>query len=243
MPWFVRAAAPAAALLLIAVAALPPPASAQGPGNQVCFYEHADFGGRRMCIAIGQRVPDVGLGFNDMFSSATVPPGVRATMCEDINFGGRCTRLDRTVPNFQALGAWNDIVSSVAAEPIGPPAPGYGGPPPGPGYGGPGFGRRDYDRDRPGRGPDDRGPPPDRDLAPCRRRRHRPVHAPVVCHLLRRHHCQAHADRAVRLRVARPPVAIRCASTSTPTSLADRNARRSEASSRQSPRSTISSHR
>jgi hypothetical protein len=138
MPRLVHAAA-AAAIVLVGGALPPSPAAAQGLPDQVCFYEHIDFGGRRLCVMAGERVSDVGFALNDTFSSATVPPGLRGFMCEDVNFGGRCTRLDRTVPNFQALGPWNDVVSSVAAEPVGPPpGAGFGGQPPrGPGFGGP----------------------------------------------------------------------------------------------------------
>jgi hypothetical protein len=128
MPPFVRTLP--AAFVLLAAAALPRAAAAQEQGDRVCFFEDANFGGRRLCIAVGQRLPDVGPDFNDSFSSVTVPVGVRAIMCEDANFGGRCIRLDRTVADFQQLGPWNDVVSSIAAEAGGPEnaGPGFGGP-------------------------------------------------------------------------------------------------------------------
>lgn len=99
------------------------PAAAQGQAA-ACFFEHANFQGRRVCFNIGQRVPLVDLSMNDKFSSVQVPPGVRVTICEHANFGGRCMPVDRTVTNFNDIG-FNDRVSSLSVEPD------RAGPPPG----------------------------------------------------------------------------------------------------------------
>lgn len=101
--------------LLIALAptlvAIGSPAAAQGQG--VCFFEHANFQGQRACFAVGQRIPLVQA--NDTYSSVQVPPGIRVTICEHQNFGGRCIPIDRTIGNFNEIG-FNDRVSSVAVE-------------------------------------------------------------------------------------------------------------------------------
>ncbi len=136
------------ALLLAFVPALgllSSPAAAQREAA-VCFFEHVNFGGQRECFAIGQRVPLVRM--NDNYSSVQIQPGVRVTVCEHQNFGGRCIPLDRSVGSFVEL-KFNDMASSVTVE----AAQAGGGP------GGPR--NRDGDRDM---GPQPRmgggGPPP-----------------------------------------------------------------------------------
>ena len=57
------------------IALLDSPAAAQGQAQGqagACFFEHANFQGRRMCFAIGQRVPMVDPSMNDQFSSVQV---------------------------------------------------------------------------------------------------------------------------------------------------------------------------
>jgi hypothetical protein len=121
--------------LVVAVVAAPLltiPAAAQS--GEVCFYEHANFQGAALCMGEAQRVPGLPPAANDKISSARIPPGARATVCENVNFGGRCVTLDRSVGNFNEIGM-NDMVSSLAIE------FGQAGPPPGrPGPGGRDFG-------------------------------------------------------------------------------------------------------
>lgn len=90
------------------------PAAAQGQAA-ACFFEHANFQGRRMCFNVGQRVPMVDPSMNDKVSSVQVPPGVQVTICEHANFAGRCVPIDRTVTNLSDVG-FNDRVSSVSVE-------------------------------------------------------------------------------------------------------------------------------
>ena len=130
-----------------ALALIGSPASAQR--DSVCFFEHINFEGRRECFSVGQRVPLVRM--NDLYSSVQIPPGVRVTICEHQNFGGRCIPLERSVASFVEL-KFNDIVSSVAIEDD-RAGPGRGdgrrdrdyGPPPSPRVGGGGPPPRVYD--------------------------------------------------------------------------------------------------
>lgn len=129
-------------ILALAPALFGPPAAAQGQ-SVACFYEHANFQGRRMCVSTGQRVPLVDPLMNDHLSSVQVQPGLRVTMCEHANFGGRCIPVERSIANLVEIGL-NDKVSSIAVEAahIGPGGPGgrpqfdgpgrpreFGGPP------------------------------------------------------------------------------------------------------------------
>src|ERR1700712_5759095 len=100
---------------VILVAALSTPALAQG----VCFFENADFAGRQFCINPGQSIPRLDPSWNDRISSADIPPGMRATVCEHADFGGRCIALDRSIRNFNEIG-FNDAVSSLSADPMRP---------------------------------------------------------------------------------------------------------------------------
>jgi hypothetical protein len=91
----------------------PSPVAAQGA--EVCYFEHSDFRGRRTCIRPGDSLRFVGPGANDMFSSVSVPPGVRTTMCEHAEFRGRCVTVDRSITNLASIDM-NDAVSSISAE-------------------------------------------------------------------------------------------------------------------------------
>jgi hypothetical protein len=135
--------------------------SAPGQAQQAaCFYEHANFQGRQICLGAGQNVGLLDPSWNDRVSSAQIPPGLHATICEHANFAGRCVPLDRSIGNLSEIG-FNDKVSSISVDRAGPgpgrpgmggpPGPGMGGPP-GPGFGGP-------PEPRPGPGPQFGGPP------------------------------------------------------------------------------------
>jgi hypothetical protein len=141
---------------LVPASGTPATAQGRGPGGgDVCFYEHINFQGRAWCIDADQRVPALDPSANDRISSVQVPPGVRVTVCEHVNYAGRCLTLDRPAANLLNVG-FNDMISSVASEIVraGPPGrPGLGGPSPGPG-------RQDFRGPPPPRGPQFGGPPP-----------------------------------------------------------------------------------
>ena len=100
---------------VVLMAALSTPALAQG----VCFFEDANFAGRQFCINPGQSIPRLDPAWNDRISSADIPPGMRATVCEHADFGGRCIQLDRAIRNLSDIG-FNDEVSSLSADPMRP---------------------------------------------------------------------------------------------------------------------------
>ncbi len=103
------------ALAAILMAVTSTPASAQG----VCFFEDADFSGHQFCLNPGQSIPRLDPAWNDRISSADIPPGMRATVCENADFGGRCIQLDRSIRNFNDI-QFNDAVSSLSVEPMRP---------------------------------------------------------------------------------------------------------------------------
>lgn len=80
----------------------------------VCFYEHANYQGRRFCAPVGAAVPSVGREFNDIFSAVQMPPGVTVTACRDDNFQGPC-RSYRGNVDFLGEG-WNDTISSFRSQ-------------------------------------------------------------------------------------------------------------------------------
>lgn len=82
--------------------------------GQVCFYEHAQYRGRRFCAPVGRAVSWVGRDNNDIFSSLQMPRGVRVTVCRDRNFGGPCKSFHGGVDFFG--GGWNDTISSFRSQ-------------------------------------------------------------------------------------------------------------------------------
>lgn len=82
------------------------PRSRHEPG--IVLYSRNGFGGRN--VALDGNMPDLRqVGFNDRASSLRVNWGVWE-VCRDVNFGGRCARIDRSVSNF---GRFDDQISSV----------------------------------------------------------------------------------------------------------------------------------
>jgi hypothetical protein len=74
----------------------------------IVLYSRSGFGGRN--IALDGDMPDLRqIGFNDRASSLRVNWGVWE-VCRDVNFGGRCARVDRSVSDF---GRFDDQISSV----------------------------------------------------------------------------------------------------------------------------------
>lgn len=81
-----------------------------GRGDQVCFYEHVNFDGRRFCMEPGDRRRSLG-AWNDQISSIRVFGDAEAQVCEHNGFRGRCVIVDRNIRNLGRRG--NDIISSI----------------------------------------------------------------------------------------------------------------------------------
>lgn len=79
-------------------------------GDRVCFYEHVNFEGRRLCMEPGDRNRSLG-AWNDRISSIRVFGDAEAQVCEHTNFNGRCVIVDRNIRNLGRRG--NDIISSI----------------------------------------------------------------------------------------------------------------------------------
>lgn len=83
--------------------------------GEVCLYEHFDFNGRRICNRAGTEERSMPAGMNDAISSVRVPQGLVLTVCEDVDFGGRCSRFDQD--DRQIRGFFNDRISSYRITP------------------------------------------------------------------------------------------------------------------------------
>jgi hypothetical protein len=74
----------------------------------IVLYSRGGFGGRT--LGLDGDIADLRrVGFNDRASSLRVNWGVWE-VCRDVNFGGRCVRIDRSVAD---LGRFDDEISSV----------------------------------------------------------------------------------------------------------------------------------
>lgn len=79
----------------------------------VCFYEHANFGGRELCMGDGQRIFNLrDMGWNDTISSIRLRGRGGVRVCTDAGFSGRCEMIERDIYNLDAIGL-NDAISSV----------------------------------------------------------------------------------------------------------------------------------
>jgi hypothetical protein len=82
--------------------------------GEVCFFEHADYRGGRVCHRAGTEIRSVGPARNNSFSAVRVPNGLVAVGCELPNFGGLCQRFDRDV---RFMAGFNDRISSYRIMP------------------------------------------------------------------------------------------------------------------------------
>jgi len=120
------------ALLQLFLSQVPRPGGPSGPpipANQVCFYEHANFGGAGFCAGRGNQDADLRPSWNDRISSIRVGPysgGVY--VCRDIFFQGRCDFYNGDVASLS--GSRNDAISSYRVGQAVGPGPGPYPPPP-----------------------------------------------------------------------------------------------------------------
>jgi hypothetical protein len=100
--------------------------------DQVCVYEHADYGGWEKCYDVGDSDPDLGKHRNKI-SSVRIRGRAQITLYEHPDFEGREAELTTDVPDFNKWRkSWNDEVDSLRVSSAGS----HGG------------GRPDRDRDR-----------------------------------------------------------------------------------------------
>ncbi len=77
---------------------------------RITLYEHVDYRGASRSFS-GNEPNLVGVGFNDVASSARIGDGVWE-ICEHVNYGGRCIRLGRDDRSLADDG-FNDLASSI----------------------------------------------------------------------------------------------------------------------------------
>lgn len=79
--------------------------------RRVCFYEHAEFRGARICFEAGERVASLPGDWNNRISSVRLEGGVEARVCERSGFRGWCETIQRNLPRLRDFH--NDEISSV----------------------------------------------------------------------------------------------------------------------------------
>lgn len=90
----------------------PPPPPPPNHG-EACFFEHANFQGRQICLRRGQAISSLSAyQFNDIMSSLTLSEQGRVTVCEHDNFGGACRNFYESIRDLSVFGL-NDTISSV----------------------------------------------------------------------------------------------------------------------------------
>jgi len=95
---------------------------AAAPSNDVCFYEHINYGGASLCVSASQ-TNAMPAGWNDRVSSIKMASGFRLELYEHNNKRGRMLLLERSATNLVGLG-FNDLTSSyVAGRVLGSPPP------------------------------------------------------------------------------------------------------------------------
>ncbi len=93
--------------------------------NRVCFFEHADFRGRRLCARIGENLRRMPPGWNDRVSSFRIGSNANVQVCENNRYAGRCRVYSRD--RAYVGDRWNDRISSFRVT-----RQGGGEPPDGP---------------------------------------------------------------------------------------------------------------
>jgi len=111
-----RKSIPVIALLAgLTLAAIAPREAAAQDGRgreQVCIYEHADYGGTEECLEVGQNLPNLG-GFGNRISSVRIRGRAEITLFEHHNFQGRQIVIDSDVSDLRRFGFWNDEADSL----------------------------------------------------------------------------------------------------------------------------------
>jgi phosphopantetheine adenylyltransferase len=79
---------------------------------QACFFEHADYQGRKFCLESGESWDAKSdLSLNDVISSMTIEDGLRVTVFERSDRGGRQLRVRHDISTVSP--EWNETISSI----------------------------------------------------------------------------------------------------------------------------------
>jgi hypothetical protein len=99
------------------------PAGPTGPteGDRACFYARPNYGGRSLCIGVGDQISDLrstAANWNDRVASIRVFGNARTTIFEDVGFAGASYVVTNDVPNLaqlrdNELRNWRRDVSSI----------------------------------------------------------------------------------------------------------------------------------
>jgi len=93
----------------------------------VTLYEHADFRGASLTLAVGQDIQNLdwarfsnGSRINDEISSIRINGPVELVAFEDAGFSGHALATARDLRNLDWIrGHWNDAISSLRVRPLG----------------------------------------------------------------------------------------------------------------------------
>ena len=103
--------------LLALGASLPRDAFSQGRGrDQVCVYEHADYGGWEQCFGPGDVVRDLG-NLRNQISSVRIFGRAEITLFQHPEFQGRQIVIDQSMTNLPR--GWNDETDSLRVDAAG----------------------------------------------------------------------------------------------------------------------------
>jgi hypothetical protein len=98
--------------------------SDRGGRDEVCVYEHADYGGWEQCYGVGDDVRDLGNRRNSI-SSIRIRGRAEITLYQHPNFQGREVSLDSSVTDLRKIAKfWNDETDSLRVS-----RSGFGGRP------------------------------------------------------------------------------------------------------------------
>jgi predicted chitinase len=105
----------AAILLLAATAFAPTTASA---ADLVCFHQHTNYGGNRICATSTGTFNSMPAGWNDYASSVTVASGYKVELFQHTNLGGSTLTVTANEPSLVNRG-FNDMTSSYRVSTAG----------------------------------------------------------------------------------------------------------------------------
>ncbi len=77
----------------------------------LCFYEHANFKGRKFCARTGEKLKSLSGIWNNNFSSVQLDQNLVVYVCQSKGFSGRCRFFRNSTTDLG--GDWNDQISSV----------------------------------------------------------------------------------------------------------------------------------